>query len=531
MNRNYDEAVAALNTLQSNSAVVEAIQNSGRRMNQAAIPEMIEWCRRAGYEPADFDRLNAIHIAGTKGKGSTSAFISSILAQYLPSTAETVPKLKKVGLYTSPHLRFVRERIRVNNAPLSESDFAHHFFSTWDRLEDAARKAGQPTDLSAKPSYFRFLTLMAFHSYMQEDVDSAVMECGMGGEYDSTNILVHPTVTGITSLGIDHVAMLGDTIEEIAWHKAGIMKTGSAAFTSPQPQGAMDVLNQRAAEKNVKLQVIDRHPALDSITLGLAADFQKTNASLAIAVAAAHLRSLGHVEIPDKIWTSPSLPSKFQRGLEEVQWGGRCETRQEGNVTWCLDGGHTLESIELSASWFGSKFRPSGSSGFSPETSDRAFRVLIFNQQKRDASALARALHRTLAEAMEDDTPFTHVIFCSNLTFKEGGYKPDLISLNANASSVEALSVQWALKETWEDIERYSSSQRQGASVTVVKTIEEAVELVRGLARGSSEHSVDKVISLERNQVPEKTVMCLITGSVHLVGGALEVLESTKQSS
>ncbi|KAG9649953.1 putative tetrahydrofolylpolyglutamate synthase, partial [Aureobasidium melanogenum] len=202
MQGDYNAAVAALNTLQSNFSIVDAIRKSGRGMNQNAIPEMIEWVKKLGYEPADFDRLNAVHVAGTKGKGSTSSFVSSILGQYVAQG-----KVSKTGLYTSPHLRFVRERIQINNKPLTEEQFAKYFFETWNRLEAAAKAAGHadPTSKETKPVYFRFLTLMALHTYISEGVDAAVIECGIGGEFDSTNILVKPSVTAVTSLGIDHV--------------------------------------------------------------------------------------------------------------------------------------------------------------------------------------------------------------------------------------------------------------------------------------------------------------------------------------
>ncbi|KAA6410105.1 MAG: folylpolyglutamate synthase [Lasallia pustulata] len=469
MERTYSDAVAALNTLQSNYAVVNAIRASGRSLNKQSIPEMIEWCRKIGYEPSDFNRLRPIHIAGTKGKGSTSAFISSILAQYLPSVSQPNPVIQKVGLYISPHLRFVRERIQINNQPLSEEDFAEFFFQTWDRLEDAARSAGQPTDTTAKPVYFRFLTLMAFHAYMTEGVDTAIIECGIGGEYDSTNILVSPTVSGITSLGIDHTAMLGNTIEEIAWHKAGIMKPQAPAYTVLQPPGAMEVLQQRAANIGVQLHVVPIHPELHTIKLGLAADFQKTNASLAIQIAAAHLRALGH-----KALTTDPLPLEFKRGLEQVHWPGRCETRREKGIAWHLDGGHTLESIRLAATWFASQIPPLPPSPSPAANPAQRKRVLLFNQQTRDASALALALHATLAAALADEQPFSHAVFCSNVTFKERGYKPDLVSMNTSEDEVGGLGVQWGLKRTWEGVD--------GRTVVVVKgTVEEAVGWVRGL--------------------------------------------------
>jgi folylpolyglutamate synthase len=445
-------------------------------------------------KPAEFDRLKPIHVAGTKGKGSTSAFISSILAQYLPSQQNSDTDIRKIGLYTSPHLRSVRERIQINNVPLSEDQFAKYFFETWDRLEKSALEAGKPADVTAKPAYFRFLTLMALHTYIRENVDAAIIECGIGGEYDSTNILEHPIVTGITSLGIDHVGVLGSTIEEIAWHKAGIMKPGAPAFTVGQHPKAMEALKKRAEERKVDLQVVHRHPQIDQIQLGLAADFQRSNASLAIAMAAAYLRATGH-NVPEDI-TSTKLPEEFTRGLEQVQWGGRCEIRREKNLVWYIDGGHTLESIEAAGKWFASQIKPVDMSSPKKRT-----RVLLFNQQTRDANALAKALHDTLASALGEEKPFTHAVFCSNITFKDVGYKADLVSVNANSDDVDELRVQKGLAETWKSID-------DDTKVTVLRTIEEAVEFARDI--NGAEHEV----------------MVLVTGSLHLVGGFLEVLES-----
>ena len=443
--------------------------------------------------------MNLIHIAGTKGKGSTSAFISSILGQYLPSADQKAPLVEKIGLFTSPHLRFVRERIQINNEPLSEVAFAKYFFEIWDRLEEAARSKGQPTDLTAKPAYFRFLTLMAFHTYKREGVDSAIIECGVGGEYDSTNIIIKPTVTGITSLGIDHTALLGNTIEEIAWHKAGIMKSGVSSYTAPQPQSAIDVLKKRAEEVGTSTEVVSRHSALSTVKLGLAADFQATNASLAIAITRQHLAKLGH-PVSQTSSAGSELPLEFVQGLEQVRWPGRCETRHEQDLSWYIDGGHTLESIELAGSWFASQIPSSGNA------KTKSTRILLFNQQTRDANALAKALHSTLEASLKDERPFTHAVFCTNVTFKEAGFRPDLISMNTSATAVERLEVQNDLAETWKGIDAQTK-------VEVKASIEEAVDWCRGIASNSA-----------------KTTMVLVTGSVHLVGGFLEVLETGKAS-
>jgi folylpolyglutamate synthase len=129
-------------------------------MNQTSLPEMREWLRRINYSPTDLNRLNMIHITGTKGKGSTCAFVSSILQHLFPE--------KKIGLFTSPHLKAVNERIQVNSVPISEVTFARYFWEVWDRLEASAELEG--LDKLNKPVYFRFLTLMTWHALLDMKV-------------------------------------------------------------------------------------------------------------------------------------------------------------------------------------------------------------------------------------------------------------------------------------------------------------------------------------------------------------------------
>ena len=446
-------------------------------------------------QPSDFDVLNPVHIAGTKGKGSTSAFVSSILAQYLPTRrsihAERLPS--SVGLYTSPHLRFVRERIKINNQPISEDLFARTFWDVWDRLEATPAAPGEQDarNIGGKPVYFHYLTLMALHCYMREKVGTAVIECGIGGEHDTTNILSKPSVTGIASLGIDHQALLGDTIESIAWHKAGIFKEDVPAFTVPQADQAMEVLCTRAKERRTELHLVPEHPGLKHVKLGLQGDFQRTNASLAIAMSASHLSRLGYTGVPHPLDQTSDLPTEFVTGLESARLGGRCDLRHDSvqtNLTWYIDGGHTLESIDMAGRWFGST------------SSSDCTRILIFNQQTRDASALARRLHETLAKATGDPRPFQHAIFCPNTTYASSGYKADLVSMNTSKDDVDSLRVQRELAQTYDGID-------STASVHVLGTIEEAVQHARHLSEG-------------------KKAEVLVTGSLHLVGGLIEVLES-----
>lgn len=186
--------------------------------------------------------------------------------------------------------------------------------------------------------------------FLQEGVDAAIYETGIGGEYDSTNIVDRPVVTGISTLGIDHTFTLGETIDEIAWHKAGIQKAGVPSFTVNQVPAAMDVIRKRAQERNVNsLKVVNVDPRLEGVKIRPDAPFQRSNASLAIALAKTALTKLD----PTFKLPSNSLSKEFVDGLEQVVWRGRCEKKPEGNITWYLDGAHTVDSIKVAAKWYG----------------------------------------------------------------------------------------------------------------------------------------------------------------------------------
>jgi folylpolyglutamate synthase len=289
--------------------------------------------------------LNIVHVAGTKGKGTVCAYVDSILSSYQKSHG--LPK--KTGLFTSPHLVSVRERIRINSQPISAALFAKYFFEIWDLLESSAQSLS--LDPSIKPVYFRYLTLMSFHVFQKEGIDAAVYEVGMGGEYDATNIVQRPAATGISTIGIDHVFPLGETVGKIAWHKAGILKPGSPAYTTEQVPEAMEVINNRARERGVDIKVVQTNPSLKHVNIRPNEDFQRKNASLAIALAETVLKSFD----PSFSLPENSLPEEFVNGLEQVMWRGRFEIKIDGNVRWYLDGAHTADSLIIAAKWFASQ--------------------------------------------------------------------------------------------------------------------------------------------------------------------------------
>ncbi|CAK9440273.1 uncharacterized protein LODBEIA_P43730 [Lodderomyces beijingensis] len=501
--RTYTDAINALNSLQSNFASIEALKKLGANVNrnELSINEVREFTRRMGYTPSEFNRLNIIHVTGTKGKGSTCAFTESILRQYQPAA------ITKLGLYTSPHLKSVRERIRINGEPIAKDLFTKYFFEVWDRL--SATKSDpelwpslQPCH-EVKPMYFKYMTVLSYHVFLREGVDTAIYEVGVGGTYDSTNIVETPTVTGISALGIDHTFMLGDTIESITDNKTGIFKAGVPAFVSQQreyPQTHQQI-EERAKELGASsLQFVPADvPANGDFKLGLSGEFQKENASLAVRLANEHLKSLGladQVEF-DREGRIKSLPRQFIRGLENVNWPGRCQiiTGKPENVTWYVDGAHTLESISASSTWFKHCQLELQSQ---PQPTKR---VLFFNQQGRDNyQELLTRLYTVICQE-QPQIAFDKVIFTPNITWSTGQYNAELLSKNTSQDAVEKLEIQHNFSALWEKLDGGIAAR------CVFPDIETAMDHLK------SEPSQLSVF---------------VCGSLHLVGGFLVVLDDER---
>lgn len=343
--------------------------------------------------------MNIVHVAGTKGKGSTCAFTRSLLQQWKKRTGFP----SKIGLYTSPDLICIRERIQIDNKPISEDLFTRYFFEVWDRLfEKSDNVAATMTEESRQPRFLQFMALMAFHVFVQEGAQAAIFETHHGGEYDATNFTTKPVVTGVTTIGIDHILQLGPTIENIAWHKAGIFKTGTPAFSAPQAHNVEATLQQRARERGVDLKFVGIDPNLPRTESTIFADVQRTNCSLAIALANAFLLA--------------KSPSRFhglstddiRNGVAEFSWPGRFETVERGSVRYFIDGAHNELSVQQAASWFAKVTKGSQSNG---SIRNHRRTAIIFSQlsQDRDGTGLLKALADALSAngLIPDRTIFT----------------------------------------------------------------------------------------------------------------------------
>jgi dihydrofolate synthase/folylpolyglutamate synthase len=270
-------------------------------------------------------RFASVLIAGTNGKGSTAAMLASILCAAGHRT----------GLYTSPHLLRVNERIRVDGAEISDAQFG----AIHDLVEDAATRLVAAGELPWHPSFFEMLTAMAFEHFARARVEIAVLEVGMGGRLDATNV-VEPVLSVITDIALDHQKFLGNTIAEIASEKAGVIRPGGVVVTLPQHPEANDVIGNAILERGARavsavayvpsvapgasqfadiapsamrtgypLSVLGERIEVDSPLVGR---HQLRNAALAIA-AAEEVHAAGfHVTAKD-----------IARGIRDIDWPGR----------------------------------------------------------------------------------------------------------------------------------------------------------------------------------------------------------------
>jgi dihydrofolate synthase/folylpolyglutamate synthase len=267
------------------------------------------------------ERLQAVHIGGTNGKGSVAVMIASVLqrAGY------------RVGLYTSPHLISYCERIQINGAPIAEDEFAH----IADELMPIADA------MADKPTQFEFMTALAFLYFLRQKIDIAVIEVGLGGRFDATNVIT-PMVSVLTNVELDHTDLLGETLEQIAWEKAGIAKRGVPLVTGERKPNALEVIARECAAVGAPLIPARQRARRTDFTweyqefevwgegkvrMKLLGGYQRENLNVALEALEVLRQSL---KIPHEA---------LVRGLEQASWPGRFEVVQREPYI-ILDGAH-----------------------------------------------------------------------------------------------------------------------------------------------------------------------------------------------
>ncbi|KAL9646427.1 hypothetical protein ABK040_006425 [Willaertia magna] len=510
LNKTYEETIEALNSC------ILPLNTSKTSNPQMTNIEATNYCIEQLGIP--INKIPMIHIAGTKGKGSTCAFIESILRN----------NGLKTGLFTSPHLIDIRERVRINGIPISKTDFIKYFWECYEGLIEP-----KDTMFPSMATYFRFMLLIALKAFVDQKVDVAIMEVGIGGRFDATNV-ISPVVCGISSIGYDHMDMLGDTIEQIAWQKAGIMKRDIPCFTSAQKEEVLNTFITNSKEVGSKLYLC---PSLDdcgkNITLGLLGEHQKLNASLALGVAYTFLQKTNRLtsntivddksieSIRDGLYKFPSftLEESFRNGLKQCQWPGRCQILKFPGLTFYLDGAHTDESLDLCRKWFvdslDSKSQNIQENGYIEveESSDEEIEHLKKNftiQRREDITNLANLKYGNLSSNNETNIlvfnytgvrdprkllvslakskeRFNYIVFCPTDSQKTSLLKPK------TALSVEDQKKLNNLKQIWEELTGMNSD-----NILIIPSINQVLEWLW--------------------QMESKQVSVLVTGSIYLIG-------------
>ena len=273
--------------------------------------------------------LKSIHIAGTNGKGSTAAMV----------TAFAKAHGLRVGTFTSPHMDSIRERIQLDGVPLEEEPF-------WQAASVVREVESRLFEEWGSFNYFEILTAMMFVVFQQEAVDLAIIEVGIGGLLDNTNV-GHPLISVITTIGLDHQDLLGSTLEEITVQKAGIIKSGQQVVVGPVTCECMDVIRSTASKQDATLQAFgedfslvedsykDAELTISLEQLALKGAFQKENVTVAIRAFRAWMEA-----------TRRSVQAEFiVAALRVVSWPGRMEVLQDTPLI-IIDGAHNLPAIE-----------------------------------------------------------------------------------------------------------------------------------------------------------------------------------------
>ena len=306
---------------------VFGLQRLGARLGTEVVTKLLD--RMGNPQSA----CPSVLVAGTNGKGSTAAFLASILRCAGLRT----------GLYTSPHLVRFEERIAVDGETIPPEDLARIATLIREKAEGMVAREGE----DFRPSFFETATVMALRHFQDRQVDVAVLEVGLGGRLDATSVVDAVTCL-FTPIDLDHQEFLGDDIRSIAGEKAGILKRGSRALTAPQAPEAMEALREAASARGATLleaekiwrviegeketmtlaSCIEPEKRIENLVLSLRGRHQRMNALLAVA-AATRLPGIGGRISGEAI----------RRGLAETRWPGRCEVAGE-RPTLLLDGAH-----------------------------------------------------------------------------------------------------------------------------------------------------------------------------------------------
>ncbi|KAB2604437.1 folylpolyglutamate synthase [Pyrus ussuriensis x Pyrus communis] len=509
----YESAMEALSSLITHKKRGDTSSVGGK---YGKLERMSIYLKILGLEEK-IDGLRIIHVAGTKGKGSTCTICEAILRECGFRT----------GLFTSPHLIDVRERFRINGLDITEDRFLPYFWSCWSQLEEKV------TEDLPMPPLFQFLTLLALKIFICEQVDVAIIEVGLGGKRDSTNVINKPVVCGITSLGMDHIEALGNTLGQIASQKAGIFKPHVPAFVVPQLPEAMDVIHEVAEGLAVPLGVVPPLDCekMDGFKLSLSGDHQSINAGLAVALSKCWLQRTGNWE---KLFRKQEILEAHLSGRAQIVYDTSLKSynsskepeRSSGDLIFYLDGAHSPESMEVCGRWFSTAVKGNQKTS-SRLRVENAEQILLFNcMEVRDPQALLPRLVNTCVS--------------SGIHFSKALFVPSMSSYSKVTSAASVipenfsrdLSWQFKLQRFWEKMIHGNELEIDAAKVLPYEFLYEDASHCSPVDNRFSHSAVIPSLPLaiswlrdcvKRN--PSVRIQVLVTGSLHLVGDVLKLLK------
>jgi dihydrofolate synthase/folylpolyglutamate synthase len=292
------------------------LYNLKNRGSKYGIERMLVFVKRLGHPEKAFP---IIHVAGTNGKGSVCVMLERI---YRATGLKT-------GLFTSPHLIHQGERIQVNREILGETQILKF---TNELLPIAIEMSESHPD--NHPSFFEWMTAMAFVYFKTQKVDLAIIETGLGGRLDSTNV-VNPEISVITSVGLDHTEILGEKIDEIAKEKAGIIKPNKPVILGKMPQEARQVIMAVAAQRNAPVYCVEQYFTEKTLPqTNLQGTVQRWNAATSMLVT-----DILHKKFPVPQKTKP-------KALIDISWQGRWSTEKAGTRTVIFDAAHNADAVD-----------------------------------------------------------------------------------------------------------------------------------------------------------------------------------------
>ncbi|EDW54195.1 folylpolyglutamate synthase, mitochondrial [Drosophila sechellia] len=352
----YLDAIRQLNSYQ----VLEptsgrATTKSSRKEQDPVIEQTLECLEKSGLTKKDLKAIPVIQVAGSKGRGSTCAIVESVLRCHGVKT----------GVLSSPHLFVTSERIRIDGEPLSDVQFTELF---WKINTDLANM--QPT-----PSYNKIMTVMAFHAFHQAGVEVAIVEVGNAGASDATNIASHAQTIGITTLGWEQSSNLGNSLRDIAWAKASIMKPDANIYTNVTQTECCEVLAQKAKQIGVELR---RVPTFNDyiegdmnnkLLMNKANYSMRLNGSLAVQLAYDFLKRHKPEYVVGLEHNSTLLTPGASRGIEIFEQPGHFDFMRHDMFNVYLDSADTFESMMACRDWFYTRTR-----------ANRQPKILLFNK-------------------------------------------------------------------------------------------------------------------------------------------------------